>query len=51
MEFVDDEKSARKSPPESEKDSKGRDRDITLSITPFPIPLGPLGGFTGKIEQ
>lgn len=44
---IDDDKPVRKSPPESEKESK-RDREICLSMAPLPIPLGPLGGFAGK---
>lgn len=44
---IDDDKPARKSPPESEKESK-RDREICLSMAPLPIPLGPLGGFAGN---
>uniref|UniRef100_U5EPZ1 Protein unc-79 homolog n=1 Tax=Corethrella appendiculata TaxID=1370023 RepID=U5EPZ1_9DIPT len=46
----DDEKSVRKSPPESEKDSKNREMSSLLSA-PLPIPLGPLGGFAGKIIE
>lgn len=46
-EIVDDEKSARKSPPDSDK-SKERERDVSLSMAPLPIPLGPLG-FGGKL--
>ncbi|GAB0098713.1 protein unc-79 homolog [Sergentomyia squamirostris] len=50
-EIFDDERSARKSPPETEKEPKGRDRDISLSMAPLPIPLGPLGGlcFLGPV--
>lgn len=44
---IDDDKPVRKSPPESEKESK-RDREICLSMAPLPIPLGPLGGFAGN---
>lgn len=40
-EIIEDEKQARKSPPDSDK-SKDRDRDISLSMAPLPIPL-PLG--------
>ncbi|XP_055384456.1 protein unc-79 homolog isoform X2 [Condylostylus longicornis] len=43
-ENVDDEKSARKSPPENDKE---KSRDVSLSMAPLPIPLGPLGGFAG----
>lgn len=46
-EIIDDEK-PRKSPPESEKESKGR--DVSLSMAPLPIPLGPLGGFAGNYD-
>ncbi|XP_059622044.1 protein unc-79 homolog [Phlebotomus argentipes] len=50
-EIFDDERSARKSPPETEKEPKGRDRDVSLSMAPLPIPLGPLGGlcFLGPV--
>ncbi|XP_055716676.1 protein unc-79 homolog isoform X6 [Phlebotomus papatasi] len=48
-EIFDDERSARKSPPETEKEAKGRDRDVSLSMAPLPIPLGPLGGFSGPV--
>ncbi|XP_073838636.1 UNC-79 domain-containing protein isoform X9 [Musca autumnalis] len=44
-EIIEEEKSSRKSPPESDKD-KTRDRDVSLSMAPLPIPLGPLGGFS-----
>ena len=43
--IFDDEKSAKRSPPESEKDAKIRDRDVSLSMAPLPIPLGPLGNY------
>lgn len=46
-EIIEEEKSARKSTPETEKE-KSRDRDVSLSMAPLPIPLGPLGGFAGK---
>lgn len=46
--MFDDEK-IRKSPPDSEKDHK-RDRDVSFSMANLPIPLGPLGGLTGKID-
>ncbi|XP_020814135.1 protein unc-79 homolog isoform X3 [Drosophila serrata] len=48
--IIEEEKSSRKSPPESDKE-KTRDRDVSLSMAPLPIPLGPLGGFAddGKI--
>ncbi|XP_067614407.1 protein unc-79 homolog isoform X4 [Eurosta solidaginis] len=48
--IIEEEKSSRKSPPESDKE-KSRDRDVSLSMAPLPIPLGPLGGFAddGKI--
>lgn len=45
--MIDDDKPVRKSPPESDKESK-RDREICLSMAPLPIPLGPLGGFAGN---
>ena len=45
----EDEKSARKSPPESEKETKGR--DVSLSMAPLPIPLGPLGGLSGNPDS
>jgi len=44
--IIEEEKSSRKSPPESDKE-KTRDRDVSLSMAPLPIPLGPLGGFAG----
>ncbi|XP_058979217.1 protein unc-79 homolog isoform X2 [Musca domestica] len=49
-EIIEEEKSSRKSPPESDKE-KTRERDVSLSMAPLPIPLGPLGGFSddGKI--
>ncbi|XP_055852716.1 protein unc-79 homolog isoform X5 [Episyrphus balteatus] len=49
-EVVEEEKSSRKSPPETDKE-KSRDRDVSLSMAPLPIPLGPLGGFAedGKL--
>ncbi|XP_073838659.1 UNC-79 domain-containing protein isoform X12 [Musca autumnalis] len=47
-EIIEEEKSSRKSPPESDKD-KTRDRDVSLSMAPLPIPLGPLGGFSGPV--
>lgn len=43
--IIEEEKSSRKSPPESEKE---KTRDVSLSMAPLPIPLGPLGGFAGK---
>ncbi|XP_068152155.1 protein unc-79 homolog isoform X2 [Drosophila tropicalis] len=48
--IIEEEKSSRKSPPESDKE-KSRERDVSLSMAPLPIPLGPLGGFAddGKI--
>ncbi|XP_046804229.1 protein unc-79 homolog isoform X2 [Lucilia cuprina] len=48
--IIEEEKSSRKSPPESDKE-KSRERDVSLSMAPLPIPLGPLGGFSddGKI--
>ncbi|XP_036332935.1 protein unc-79 homolog isoform X5 [Rhagoletis pomonella] len=46
--IIEEEKSSRKSPPESDKE-KSRDRDISLSMAPLPIPLGPLGGFAGPV--
>ncbi|XP_032597648.1 protein unc-79 homolog isoform X4 [Drosophila grimshawi] len=42
--IIEEEKSSRKSPPESDKE-KSRERDVSLSMAPLPIPLGPLGGF------
>ncbi|XP_036332944.1 protein unc-79 homolog isoform X6 [Rhagoletis pomonella] len=50
--IIEEEKSSRKSPPESDKE-KSRDRDISLSMAPLPIPLGPLGGFADilKLDQ
>ncbi|XP_059218140.1 protein unc-79 homolog isoform X7 [Stomoxys calcitrans] len=44
-EIIEEEKSSRKSPPESDKE-KTRERDVSLSMAPLPIPLGPLGGFS-----
>lgn len=44
--IIEEEKSSRKSPPESDKE-KSRERDVSLSMAPLPIPLGPLGGFAG----
>ncbi|XP_053969853.1 protein unc-79 homolog isoform X3 [Anastrepha ludens] len=46
--IIEEEKSSRKSPPESDKE-KSRDRDVSLSMAPLPIPLGPLGGFAGPV--
>ncbi|XP_037956514.1 protein unc-79 homolog isoform X2 [Teleopsis dalmanni] len=46
--LIEEEKSSRKSPPESDKE-KSRDRDVSLSMAPLPIPLGPLGGFAGPM--
>ncbi|XP_032577089.1 protein unc-79 homolog isoform X2 [Drosophila sechellia] len=46
--IIEEEKSSRKSPPESDKE-KTRDRDVSLSMAPLPIPLGPLGGFAGPV--
>ncbi|XP_011183939.2 protein unc-79 homolog isoform X2 [Zeugodacus cucurbitae] len=50
--IIEEEKSSRKSPPESDKE-KSRDRDVSLSMAPLPIPLGPLGGFADilKLDQ
>ncbi|XP_039969068.1 protein unc-79 homolog isoform X8 [Bactrocera tryoni] len=45
--IIEEEKSSRKSPPESDKE-KSRERDVSLSMAPLPIPLGPLGGFAGS---
>lgn len=47
--IIEEEKSSRKSPPESDKE-KTRDRDVSLSMAPLPIPLGPLGGFAGTLQ-
>ncbi|XP_075145710.1 UNC-79 domain-containing protein isoform X8 [Haematobia irritans] len=47
-EIIEEEKSSRKSPPESDKE-KTRERDVSLSMAPLPIPLGPLGGFSGPV--
>ncbi|TDG47592.1 hypothetical protein AWZ03_006031 [Drosophila navojoa] len=44
--IIEEEKSSRKSPPESEKE---KTRDVSLSMAPLPIPLGPLGGFAGPV--
>ncbi|XP_017968879.1 protein unc-79 homolog isoform X4 [Drosophila navojoa] len=48
--IIEEEKSSRKSPPESEKE---KTRDVSLSMAPLPIPLGPLGGFADifKLDQ
>ncbi|XP_011203722.2 protein unc-79 homolog isoform X4 [Bactrocera dorsalis] len=46
--IIEEEKSSRKSPPESDKE-KSRERDVSLSMAPLPIPLGPLGGFAGPV--
>ncbi|XP_030374946.1 protein unc-79 homolog isoform X5 [Scaptodrosophila lebanonensis] len=46
--IIEEEKSSRKSPPESDKE-KTRERDVSLSMAPLPIPLGPLGGFAGPV--
>uniref|UniRef100_A0A1A9X1K3 Protein unc-79 homolog n=1 Tax=Glossina brevipalpis TaxID=37001 RepID=A0A1A9X1K3_9MUSC len=46
--IIEDEKSSRKSPPEGDKE-KTRERDVSLSMAPLPIPLGPLGGFSGPV--
>ncbi|XP_023291299.2 protein unc-79 homolog isoform X9 [Lucilia cuprina] len=46
--IIEEEKSSRKSPPESDKE-KSRERDVSLSMAPLPIPLGPLGGFSGPV--
>ncbi|KAM8704272.1 hypothetical protein ACLKA7_008814 [Drosophila subpalustris] len=46
--IIEEEKSSRKSPPESDKE-KSRERDVSLSMAPLPIPLGPLGGFAGPM--
>ncbi|KAL9895820.1 UNC-79 domain-containing protein isoform 4-T5 [Glossina fuscipes fuscipes] len=43
--IIEEEKSSRKSPPEGDKE-KTRERDVSLSMAPLPIPLGPLGGFS-----
>ncbi|XP_011203723.2 protein unc-79 homolog isoform X5 [Bactrocera dorsalis] len=50
--IIEEEKSSRKSPPESDKE-KSRERDVSLSMAPLPIPLGPLGGFADilKLDQ
>lgn len=48
MIVIDDDKPARKSPPESDKESKRDRSEICLSMAPLPIPLGPLGGFAGN---
>ncbi|KAH8399491.1 hypothetical protein KR215_011704 [Drosophila sulfurigaster] len=50
--IIEEEKSSRKSPPESDKE-KTRERDVSLSMAPLPIPLGPLGGFADifKLDQ
>ncbi|KAM7364575.1 UNC-79 domain-containing protein isoform 2-T2 [Cochliomyia hominivorax] len=37
--IIEEEKSSRKSPPESDKE-KTRERDVSLSMAPLPIPLG-----------
>ncbi|XP_038110168.1 protein unc-79 homolog isoform X5 [Culex quinquefasciatus] len=50
-EIIDDEKIARKSPPESDKENKIRDRDVSLSMAPLPIPLGPLGPVPVAVPQ
>lgn len=47
--MIEDEKAARKSPPDSDR-NKERYRDVSLSMAPLPIPLGPLG-FGGKISD
>ncbi|XP_034664280.1 protein unc-79 homolog isoform X4 [Drosophila subobscura] len=44
--IIEEEKSSRKSPPESDKE---KTRDVSLSMAPLPIPLGPLGGFAGPV--
>ncbi|XP_026850392.1 protein unc-79 homolog isoform X4 [Drosophila persimilis] len=48
--IIEEEKSSRKSPPESDKE---KTRDVSLSMAPLPIPLGPLGGFADifKLDQ
>ncbi|KAL9890662.1 UNC-79 domain-containing protein isoform 3-T3 [Glossina fuscipes fuscipes] len=46
--IIEEEKSSRKSPPEGDKE-KTRERDVSLSMAPLPIPLGPLGGFSGPV--
>lgn len=45
--IIEDEKTARKSPPETEKENK-RDKDMSLAMAPLPIPMG-IGGLAGKI--
>lgn len=47
IEVIEDEKAVRKSPPDSDR-NKERYRDVSLSMAPLPIPLGPLG-FGGKL--
>ncbi|XP_035781360.1 protein unc-79 homolog isoform X1 [Anopheles albimanus] len=47
---VDDEKT-RKSPPEQEKEPKPSDRDMSLSMAPLHIPLGPLGPVSVAVPQ
>lgn len=46
--MIEDEKAVRKSPPDSDR-NKERYRDVSLSMAPLPIPLGPLG-FGGKFK-
>ncbi|XP_050087901.1 protein unc-79 homolog isoform X2 [Anopheles aquasalis] len=47
---VDDEKS-RKTPPDQEKETKPSDRDMSLSMAPLHIPLGPLGPVSVAVPQ
>lgn len=43
MQMVIDDEKTRKSPPELEKEAKSNERDMSLSMAPLHIPLGPLG--------
>uniref|UniRef100_A0A182JSA7 Protein unc-79 n=1 Tax=Anopheles christyi TaxID=43041 RepID=A0A182JSA7_9DIPT len=47
---IDDEKT-RKSPPELEKEVKSNERDMSLSMAPLHIPLGPLGPVPVAVPQ
>uniref|UniRef100_A0A8W7NZG6 Protein unc-79 homolog n=1 Tax=Anopheles coluzzii TaxID=1518534 RepID=A0A8W7NZG6_ANOCL len=42
MQMVIDDEKTRKSPPELEKEAKSNERDMSLSMAPLHIPLGPL---------
>uniref|UniRef100_A0A182M147 Protein unc-79 homolog n=1 Tax=Anopheles culicifacies TaxID=139723 RepID=A0A182M147_9DIPT len=51
MQTVIDDEKVRKSPPELEKEIKSNERDMSLSMAPLHIPLGPLGPVPVAVPQ